>query len=96
MLNRSGRGAHPKLDMRPLKGRAGGTRDAGHASLMVETNLGIRANVNRQGRFFCFGNSGGKQHGDMVCADIARNIRQQMNIRAGSNLQADLTRFDVH
>ena len=64
--------------------------------LMVEANLGVGADIDCQRGFLGFRDAGGKQHGDMIRADIAGNVGQQMHIRAGGNLQADLARFDVH
>ena len=81
--------------MSSFKGRAGGTGDTGELTMACQGHLSVGADVQPQCYRITLPDLCGEQHGHMISAHKAGDIRQQVHISAWSNTKTCVAGFNV-
>ena len=89
MLDGTGSSPHPVVDVRPLECRTRCRGTTPDRALVRQTDLGVRADVEGQHSLHGVGQPAGEEHRHVVGADIAGDVRRQIERRTAIQLHAD-------
>ena len=94
-LDRAFGGAHARPDVPAFQRRPRGAGDAADAVAMDERDFGVGADVHDDRGGLRPAVLGGEEDRDVIAADVAAYIGQQMHVGARRGGQAEIARLDV-